>query len=61
MEENSPDTNQRQQNDAEQGQQKGQIGPWDPGIQKNRTQITTRPHQVEQVDFKKSDKFLVFD
>ena len=31
-EEKSPDTNQRQQNDADQGQQKGQIGPWDPGI-----------------------------
>ena len=31
-EETSPGTNQRQQNDADQGQQKGQIGPWDPGI-----------------------------
>ena len=31
-EENRLDTNQRQQNDADQGQQNGQIGPWDPGI-----------------------------
>ena len=31
-EEKSPDTNQRQQDDADQGQQKGQNGPWDPGI-----------------------------
>ena len=28
----SPPDNQRQQNDADQGQQNGQIRPWDPGI-----------------------------
>ncbi len=28
----SLDTNQRQQNDTDQGQQNGQIRPWDPGI-----------------------------
>ena len=31
-EEGHLDTNQRQQNDANQEQQNGQIGPWDPGI-----------------------------
>ena len=31
-EEGHLDTNQRQQNDADQEQQNGQIGPWDPGI-----------------------------
>ena len=27
------------------------------GSQKNRTQITNRPHQMDQADFRKSDKF----
>jgi hypothetical protein len=75
-EENGPDTNQRQQNDADQGQQKGQIGPWDPGIRlaeepdsdhKSTTPSGTSGLQVQSLTcrtlsvFRKSDQFLVLD